>query len=106
MIINDDSLGETARKQKKTLKERKKLEEELYEKTKTAKSKEYNKNIKNILLNKKIKDRKKTWFDGQKSTISGVVGAYELRRGASEIIQFDDNDNLKLFKSAEKPFIK
>jgi len=57
-------------------------------------------------VNRKVKDRRKPGFEGQRSTISGVVGAYELRRVASEIIQFNEEDNIKLFKSAGKPFLK
>jgi hypothetical protein len=58
-------------------------------------------------MNHKIRDRRKVGFEGQKSTISGVVGAYELRRVSSmDALQFNDEENLKLFKSACKPLMK
>jgi hypothetical protein len=58
-------------------------------------------------MNHKIRDRRKAGIEGQKSTISGVVGAYELRRlSSSEVFHFEDEDNLKLFRSAGKPYMK
>lgn len=58
-------------------------------------------------MNHKIRDRRKACFEGQKSTISGVIGAYELRRVSSmDALQFNDDENLKLFKSACKPLMK
>jgi hypothetical protein len=58
-------------------------------------------------MNHKIRDRRKAGFEGQKSTISGVIGAYELRKvSSSEFLRFDEEDNLKLFKSAGKSHIK